>query len=298
MDSLEVLNDDILAKIKGIQMKAKHLVSDTFAGDYLSAFKGRGMEFEEVREYTPGDDIRKIDWNVTARTGQPYIKTYRDERELTVLFVVDVSASAHFGTSEKFKNEVAAEITALLAYAALRNNDKIGLVIFSDHVEHYIPPRKGKGHVWRLIRDILTFKSAAKSTDIVVPLDFLNKVLNKKTIVFLISDFQTDGFSKELQTISKRHDVTAISIKDERELSMPNIGYIEFEDAETGEYILVNTSDKKFLANFTKEGKKDAKAMKNFFRSSGIEFVDLLTDSSYVDTLVKYFRTREKGRRS
>ncbi len=294
MDSLDLLNDELLSKIKKIQIKAKHMVSDTFAGEYLSAFKGRGMEFEEVREYVPGDDIRKIDWNVTARTGIPYIKTFRDERELTVVFVVDVSASSKFGTSEKFKNEVAAEITALLAYTALKNNDKVGLIIFSDHVEHYIPPRKGRGHVWRLIREILSYKSQSRKTNLVAPLEFLNKVMNKKSIVFLLSDFQDEGFDKDLTILSKKHDLTAISIRDQREVNLPNIGYIELEDAETNEFILVNTSGKSFRDLFTKESKEYQKNLKKFFRSSGIDYVDILTDDSYIDRLIQYFRIRDK----
>ena len=189
MGELSLLTDELLAKIQRIQIKAQHLANAAFAGDYRSVFKGRGIEFEEVREYQMGDDIRSIDWNVTARAGRPFIKTFRDERELTVMFVVDVSASSRFGTLTKFKNEVAAEIAALLAYTALRNNDKVGLIIFSDHVEHYTPPKKGRGHIWKIIRDVLSYRSVAKSTNYVVPLEFLNKVLKRRAITFLISDF-------------------------------------------------------------------------------------------------------------
>lgn len=294
MSVLNMLDDDLLSKVKGIQIKAKHMVNDVFAGEYLSAFKGRGMEFEEVREYAPGDDIRDIDWNVTARSAHPFVKTYRDERELTVMFMVDVSASSKFGTVEKFKNEIAAEITALLAYTALRNNDKVGLLIFSDHVEHYTPPKKGRGHVWQLIRDILTYNSDSKETNMNAPLDYLNRVLKKKSIVFLISDFQGDGFHKQLQVTSRRHDLVAISITDPKELTFPSIGYIELEDAETGEYFLVNTNNKKFLSNYSQTAKKESKGRQKFFREIDVDYIDVQTDNDYFDSIIRFFREREK----
>jgi uncharacterized protein (DUF58 family) len=294
MEVKELFDEELMSKIKHIQMKAQHLSNEVFAGEYLSAFKGRGMEFEEVREYLPGDDIRNIDWNVTARSNKPYIKTFRDERELTVVFLVDVSASARFGTYKKFKNEVAAEITALLAYTALRKNDKVGLIIFSDHVEHYIPPKKGKGHVWSLIKDILSYKSDSKKTNLNVPLEFLNRVLKKKAVTFLISDFQGEGFQRILRTTSKRHDLVAISITDPKEIELPPIGYIELEDAETGEFILVNTNDKKFLQNYKMKTSSDAKERKRFFRLNGIDFIELKTHESYFDSIVKYFKERNR----
>ena len=291
---MNLFDDELLAKVKKIQFKAKYMVNDAFAGEYLSVFKGRGMEFEEVREYVPGDDIRNIDWNVTARSNKPYIKTFRDERELVVFFLVDVSASSKFGTHKKFKNEVAAEITALLAYTALRNNDKVGLIIFSDHVEHYIPPKKGRGHVWSLIRDILSYESKAKKTDINVPIEFMNKVMKKKAITFLISDFQGKGFENQLRTFSKKHDLVAISITDPREIEIPNIGYIELEDAETGEAILINTSDLKRVNSFSKKARGQIKEKQGFFQKNGIDFLDVRTDGSYFDSLIKFFRKRER----
>ena len=290
----QFFDDELLAKVKKIQFKAKYMVNDAFAGEYLSVFKGRGMEFEEVREYVPGDDIRNIDWNVTARSQKPYIKTFRDERELVVFFLVDVSASSHFGTQKKFKNEVSAEITALLAYTALRSNDKVGLIIFSDHVEHYIPPKKGRGHVWSLIRDILSFKSKAKKTDISVPIDFMNKVMKKKAITFLISDFQGEGFENKLRSFSRKHDLVAISVTDPREIEIPNIGYIELEDAETGESLLINTSDLNGVQSFSKKAKLALREKKRFFQKNGIDFLDVRTDGSYFDTLIKFFRERER----
>ncbi len=293
MNKKVFLDDDLVAQIKGIQIKAKHLVNNSFAGDYQSSFKGRGMEFDEVRQYTPGDDVRSIDWNVTARSNAPFVKIFKDERELTVMFLVDVSASSHFGTVSKFKNEIAAEIAALLAYTALRNNDKVGLIIFSDHIEHYTPPKKGRGHVWRLIREILSYRSTAKKTDLNVPLEFLNKVIKHKAITFLISDFQGQDFGSQLSTTGKRHDLTAISILDPKEVKLPNIGYLELEDAETGESLLVNTSDKRLMGEFSKASKKKLREQKKYFRSHGIDYIRVNTDETYIRPIIEYFKKRE-----
>ena len=292
--SQKLLDDELIAQIKGIQIRAKHLVTNTFAGEYQSAFKGRGMEFDEVREYMPGDDIRNIDWNVTARTNTPFVKVFKDERELTVMFVVDVSASSHFGTMTKFKNEISAEIAALLAYLALRNNDKVGLIIFSDHVEHYVPPKKGRGHIWRLIREILTYKSKAKKTNINAPLEFLNQVIKHKAITFMISDFQGDDYKKVVQMTSRHHELIAISITDPREVELPNIGYIELEDAETGEFVLVNTRNSNLLKKYTKEAKRNLKIQKDMFQSNGISYIHIDTGKSYIHPIVEFFRKREK----
>lgn len=289
---MKLLDSELLAKIKGIQLKAKHLVNSSFAGEYKSAFRGRGMEFDELRNYTPGDDIRSIDWNVTARMGHPFVKIFKDERELTVLFLVDVSGSHQFGTKHKFKNEVAAEITAMLAYLALRNNDKVGLIIFSDEIEHYIPPKKGRGHVWSLIRDILTFEAKSTKTNLAKTLDFLNKVSKSKTIVFLISDFYSASAQKELRTTANHHELIALMINDPREFVLPKIGFIELEDAETQESIIINTNDKKFRDEFHKSATTHQKEMKNFFQSAAIDFIPIQTDQNYVDPIVKYFRSR------
>ena len=290
---VKLLDEELIAKIKGIQIRARHLVNDAFAGDYLSAFKGRGMEFEEVREYQYGDDVRHIDWNVTARHDKAFIKTYRDERELTVMFVVDVSGSSRFGTVDKFKNEVASEIAALLSYTALRNNDKVGLIIFSDHVEHYVAPKKGRGHIWRLIRDILSYKSDSKRTDINVPLEFLNRVLKKRAIVFLISDFQGKNYEKEIQITSRRHDLISLSITDPREVEMPEIGYIELEDAETGDFVMVNTSSRHFQKEYSLHAKKRLFETRRFFRMNGIDYIEVNMKDSYIDPIVKFFKARE-----
>ncbi len=288
------LDDALIAKIRGIQIRARHLVNASFAGEYQSAFKGRGLEFEEVREYQPGDDIRLIDWNVTARAGDPYIKLHRDERELTVIFLVDVSASSRFGTVHKFKNEVAAEVTALLAYTALVNNDKVGLLIFSDRVEHYLPPKKGRGHIWGLIRDILTFESQSQKTNLELPLDFLNTVIKKRAVVFLISDFQGDLVESQLRRTARHHDLIAISIRDPRESVLPSIGYIELEDAETGETLLIDTFQQDLLKEYSQSAHQEQRRQEDFFRSSGIDSVFLQSDHSYLDHMVRFFRTREK----
>ncbi len=297
MGELSLLTEELLAKIQRIQIRAQHLANASFAGDYRSVFKGRGIEFEEVREYQIGDDVRTIDWNVTARAGRPFIKTFRDERELTVMFVVDVSASSRFGTLTKFKNEVAAEIAALLAYTALRNNDKVGLIIFSDHVEHYSPPKKGRGHIWKIIRDVLSYRSVAKTTNFVVPLEFLNKVLKRRAITFLISDFLGHEDQTVQQTIistAKHHELIAISVTDPREHHLPAVGYLELEDAETGEFIFINTSDKKLQQSYDQASKLQAKEKKNFFLKHGIDYLALQTNESYFDTITKFFRAREK----
>jgi uncharacterized protein (DUF58 family) len=293
----EYLSTELLAKIRGIQIRAKHLVNDVFAGEYKSAFKGRGLEFEEVREYQMGDDIRSIDWNVTARANKPFIKLYRDERELTVMFIIDVSASARFGTLEKFKNEIAAEIAALLAYTALRNNDKVGLIIFSDHVEHFIPPQKGRAHIWRLIRDILTFESKSKSTNISGALEYLNRVIRKRCITFVISDFDSKEYQTQLRLSAKHHEVVAIGIKDRHEVTLPNIGFVEFFDAETGEPTLIDTGRNDTRNRFQKNSAEEERDTRNFFRSAGIDYISLQTDSSAFDKLIQYFRNREKKRR-
>ncbi len=288
------LDDELLAKIKGIQIRANHLANDVFAGEYESAFKGRGLEFEEVREYQPGDDVRSIDWNVTARYNKPFIKTFRDERELTVLFVVDVSASARFGTQKKFKSDIAAEITALLAYTALKNNDKVGLVIFSDQVEHYLPPKKGRGPIWRLIKDILAYKSTSKETKLAAPLSFINRCFKKKTIIFLISDFLDSGFQDQLRSLARYHDLIAINISDIRERNLPAIGYIELEDMETGESILINTKDPRLQKELTAKNAEAEKAKLDFFRSARIDFIQVEANDSYFEPIVRFFRKREK----
>ena len=222
---------ELFAQIKTIQLRAQRLVTDMMMGEYESAFKGRGMEFEKVREYQPGDDVRHIDWNVTARMQSAYVKEYREERELTVMLVVDVSASGSFGSARKLKNEVAAEVAAVLAYTAVKSNDRVGLIIFSDRIEHYIPPKKGRAHVWRVIRDILAFKPQGRGTDVEGALDYLGRVVRRRSVSFIISDFLDSPLAERLRITARRHELTAVSVVDPREEALPPVGLLELEDA-------------------------------------------------------------------
>jgi uncharacterized protein (DUF58 family) len=285
---------EILKKVKQIQIRSSRLVNDVLAGEYVSVFKGRGMEFEDVREYQAGDDIRTIDWNVTARLGHPYIKRFKEERELTIMFLVDLSYSGEFGSMKQFKNEIATEICALLALSAVRNNDKVGLILFTDKIEKFVPPKKGKTHVLRVIREVLYYKPENKGTDISIALEYLLKVTKRKTVCFLVSDFITEGFERALRIANKRHDITAVSITDPRELEIPNVGFVELEDAETGGITLIDTSDGKMTKRFNRFNIKNMQDRANLFRGMGVDLIDVRTDSSYVEPIMKFFRTREK----
>jgi uncharacterized protein (DUF58 family) len=285
---------EILKKVKQIQIRSSRLVNDVLAGEYVSVFKGRGMEFDEVREYQPGDDIRTIDWNVTARLGHPYIKRYTEERELTIMFLVDLSFSGEFGSKKQFKNEIATEICALLALSAVRNNDKVGLILFTDKIEKFVPPKKGKTHVLRVIREVLYYKPENKGTDISIALEYLLKVTKRKAVCFLVSDFITEGFERALRIANKRHDMVAVSITDPRELEIPNVGFVELEDAETGEITLVDTSDRKMMERYNKFNIKNMEDRSKLLRSMGVDLVDVRTDSSYVEPIMKFFKAREK----
>ena len=285
---------ELAKKIRFIQIHTKRAVNDVLAGEYHSVFKGRGMEFDEVREYTPGDEIRTIDWNVTARTGQPYVKRYVEERELTVLFVVDLSASGTFGTREKLKNEVAAEMCALLSFSAIKNNDKVGLIIFTDIIELYIPPGKGTSHVLRLIRDLLNFKPRQTRTDIAQALDYLGRITHRKAVVFLVSDFLAEGYERPLGIVARRHDVIAISITDPRERELPKVGLIELEDAETGEIVVVDSSSFLVRRQYEAIARERAERLAESFRSSGVDHIPVLTGRDYVRDLVRFFRVRER----
>ena len=297
VDVTEALSQELFQKIKAIQIRTQRIVSEVFAGEYESAFKGQGMEFEEVREYQPGDDIRHIDWNVTARMSAPFVKVHREERELTVMLVVDVSSSGAFGSGTKLKNEVSAEVAALLAYTAIRSNDRVGLIIFSDRIEHYIPPKKGRAHVWRVIRDILSFRPQRRSTDLAGALEYLTKVTRRRAVVFVISDFLDDDFADRLRVVARRHDVTAISVGDRREAKLPRIGILELEDAETGETILVDTYDRNVTDGLRILTDESQSQRSEFFRSAGAGEVALAADDpSYVDSLVRYFHSREHRR--
>ena len=289
-----MLDPDLVKKIRQIQIYTSRMVNASFAGQYESVFKGRGMQFDEVREYTPGDDIRSIDWNVTARTGRTHIKRFVEEREMTVMFAVDLSGSGDFGTVEKAKNQLAAEFCAVLAFAAIRNNDKVGLVIFTDRIELFIPPKKGSGHVLRLIRELLYFKMPKRRTDIPLGIDYVQRVLKKKATVFLVSDFIADGFQKPLSLLNRRHDVVAVSVSDRAEKKLPAMGLVEFEDAETGEVMVVDTSGRGFRPKYQLIcGKRNDELMK-MLRSINVDCISISSDRPYIQDVVKFFHARHR----
>jgi uncharacterized protein (DUF58 family) len=288
------LDAELISKIRKIHITTNHLVNDAMAGQYHSAFKGRGMEFSEVREYQAGDEIRTIDWNVTARMGRPFIKEFQEERELTVMLMVDVSASGLFGTS-RAKNEVAAEIAATLSFSAIKNQDKVGLCLFTDRVEKYIPPKKGRGHVWRVIEEVLEFKPEHRGTELARPLEYINRVLHRKAICFLISDFLcSSSFDKPLRVASRRHDMIAVTITDPRETDMPRVGFLELEDAETGKLLLINTSESGAADLFRQRISRVREERKRLFASLGIDVIDVRTDIPYIEAVNRFFRIREK----
>ncbi len=285
---------EILKKIRTLEIKTRGLVETAFAGDYHSVFKGRGMNFEDVREYQPGDEIRAIDWNVTARMGTAFVKKYTEERELTVMLVVDVSASGDFGSTSQSKRELAAEVACLLAFSAIRNNDKVGLLLFTDQVELFIPPKKGRSHTLRLIREILFFQPASRGTVPALALDYLNKIVTRRSVVFFISDFQAPDFSKALAVTARRHDFIALQIQDERESVFPNIGIITLEDAETGEQIEINTADRTARARFTELAQKEGADLLRTLRRNNIDTIALRTGQDYLPALRSFFKQRER----
>lgn len=288
------LSPELLQRIKNIQVKTNYMVNDIMAGEYVSAFKGRGMEFSEVREYQPGDDVRLIDWNVTARMNQPFIKEFIEERELTLMLLVDVSSSGSFGSERKMKNEIAAEVASTLAFAAIKNNDKIGLIIFSDKIERHIPPKKGKSHIWNIIRTILSFEPEGKGTNLSLPLEYLLKIQKKRATTFLISDFQDENYEPELKLAKQRFDLIAINIIDPREETLPDVGMIFLEDSETAKTLLVNTHDPAVLNEHQKLCTQKRQNRKKFFGSLGIDTIEIFTNKSLTDPIIKYFKFREK----
>lgn len=288
------LSPELLHRIKAIQVKTNYLVNDIMAGEYVSAFKGRGMEFSEVREYQPGDDVRLIDWNVTARMNQPFIKEFKEERELTLMLLVDVSSSGGFGSTEKLKNEVSAEIASILAFAAIKNNDKIGLIVFSDKIEHTIPPKKGKAHIWNIIRTILNFKPEGKGTNLSLPLEYLLNIQKRKATTFLISDFLDDGYEATLKLAKQKHDLVAITITDPREETLPDVGLIQLEDAESGETLLVDTHDQEMTRQYTRQFQEKRDKRKKYFHSIGIDTIEIQTNRSLTEPIIRYFKMREK----
>lgn len=289
---------ELAKKVRYIQIYTSKAVNDSLAGGYESVFKGRGMDFDEVREYQIGDEIRSIDWNVTARMGDPYIKRFVEERELTVIFLVDLSASGTFGSHLQTKNEVAVELCALLAFSAIKNNDKVGLIIFTDSIEMFIPPAKGTTHVLRLIRELINFTPGQTQTNISTGMDYLGRVIRKKSVVFLVSDFLGEAYERQLRVLSKRHDLIAVSITDPREVEMPDAGLINLEDAETGEFITIDTGDRAIRNRYKKLNAARQGYLKDLFRSMDIDHINVFTDRDYLLDLVRFFRTRERRSRT
>lgn len=293
----EMDHKELLKKVRRIQITTKHAVNDMFAGQYHSTFKGRGMEFDEVREYIPGDDIRTIDWNVTARTGAPHIKKFVEEREMTVMLVVDISASNLFGSGSQLKRDLTAEVAAVLAFSAIRNSDRIGLILFSEEVEKYIPPKKGTRHVLRLIREMLTHKPQGKGTNAAPALDYLNHISSRKNVTFLISDFIfKDSYEKLLKISARRHDLISVVIGDKREISWPDVGLINWHDAETGETVLVDTSSKKVRQKLGIEQTRRSEAIDELHRKAGIDTIRLFAGEPYDKQFAKFFRQRAQRR--
>jgi uncharacterized protein (DUF58 family) len=285
---------EIMKKVKRIEIRTRHLVNTVFSGEYHSVFKGKGMAFAEVREYEVGDDIRTIDWNVTARIGRPFVKVYDEERELTVVLMVDASGSGDFGTVEGMKGEVGVEICALLAFAAIQNNDRVGLIIFTDDVETYIPPKKGKRHVLRVLRELLYFQPGRKGTDITAALGYLSRVATRRCVVFLVSDFMDSGYEKPLKVSGRRHDLIAVAIHDPREAEMPDVGIVELEDAETGDTVSVDTSDPSLRMAFSNAYVERTRRRDRLFESAGVDRIDVSTARSYVEPLSRFFRIRSR----
>ena len=291
-----MIASEILRKVRRIEITTRGLVNEVFSGEYHSVFQGRGMNFAEVREYQYGDDIRSIDWNVTARTGTPFVKVFEEERELTVMLVVDVSASGNFGTRVRMKGDVAVEICALLAFSAIKNNDKVGLILFSDRIEKFVPPRKGRRHVLRVLRELLYHRPDRSGTDIRMALEYLTRVTRRRAVVFLVSDFLAGGFGRALNIAGRRHDTIAVRVRDRRETELPPIGLVEFEDAETGERFVVNTSDRSFREAFGRDRAAVEEELERTLRHGKVDLIDVRVDRPYVRPLMRFFKERERRR--
>ena len=284
---------EILRQVKLLELRTRGLVNSLFTGEYRSVFKGQGMEFSEVREYQPGDEVRSIDWNVTARMRKPYVKRYIEERELTVMLVVDLSGSERFGTRKRFKSELASELAAVLAMSAIRNNDRVGAVLFTDRIEHVVPPRKGRRHALRLMRDLLAFQPVGSGTDIASAVDYAGKMLAHKAIIFLVSDFQSEDLEQPLKLLAQRHDVVAVTVDDPSEHELPDLGLARFVDPESGKTLDVDTSDPAVRARFAEAVAEEIGARKRLLRRLAIDEIPLHTDGGVVDPLIRFFRTRE-----
>ena len=289
-----MLTKELLKQVRQIEIRTKGLVNQVFSGEYHSVFKGRGMEFSEVREYQFGDDIRNIDWNVTARFGHPYIKVFEEERELTVMLMVDLSGSLMFGSVSKTKQRIAAELSAILAFSALKNNDKVGLILFTDKIEKFVPPRKGRKHVLRIIREVLSFEPEGKSTNLKGALEYMNNTIKKKSIAFLISDFMDECYEKILRIVGRKHDLIGIVLDDRREKEIPNIGLVKLADAETGAERWIDTGSKRVRVQMVSDRKEREKLRNSIFIKSRLDRIEVTTGSNYIQPLVQFFRRREK----
>lgn len=289
-----MLSPELLREIRRIEIRTRRLVRDSLGGEYHSVFKGRGMEFDEVRPYAPGDEIRAIDWNVTARSGEAFVKRFVEERELTVLLLVDVSASGLFGSARRFKRELAAELAAVLAFAATTNNDKVGLLVFTDQVELYIPPRKGRRHVLRMARELLAFAPHGRATDIRMALDTADRLLKRRSIIFLISDFLDDtaGFERTIRMLNRRHDVIAVDLHDPLETALPPVGLLCLEDAETGALTWLDTADRAWRDQFAQRAQRRAEQLRGVFKRAGVDHISVATHADYVAALLRFFRQR------
>lgn len=288
----QTIPPELLKKIRRIEIRSRRLVNNLFLGEYHAVFRGRGIEFSEVREYQPGDDVRTIDWNVTARMGAPYIKKFVEERELTVMLVVDVSASEAFGSGAQSKREIAAEVGALLAFSAIRANDKVGLIAFTDQIERYVPPKKGARHVLRVIRELLYLRPQGHRTSVSGAVDFVRSVTHRRSVIFLLSDFLDRGYDAPLRVLARHHDLTAIAITDPRELELPSVGLIEVEDAETGERILIDSSNRHVRAAYAARATAARDERRRLLSAMNVDQIELLTGSSYIEPLAAYFRRR------
>ena len=286
----------LLKKVRKIEIKTRGLSNHIFAGEYNTAFKGKGMAFSEVREYQSGDDVRSIDWNVTARYNSPYIKIFEEEREMTVMLLVDVSGSGNFGTKQQFKREIATELSAVLAFSAIKNNDKVGVIFFSDIIEEFIPPKKGKSHILRIIRQILSFKPQNKKTNISQAIEYFNNVMKKRCICFILSDYISSSFEKPLRIASKKHDVVALKVSDKREKTIPNIGIVPFKDSETEKVILLDTSSKLVRETFQKKQKEKQSEIEKLFPRCGVDLININTGEDYVKPLINFFKNRDRRR--
>lgn len=287
---------ELLRKIRLIEIRTSHLVNEVLAGQYNTTFRGRGMEFEEVRPYQIGDDVRTIDWNVSARYAEPFVKVFREERELTVMLLVDVSGSHQFGTHRQLKRDLAAEVCATLAFSAIRNNDKVGLILFSNRVEKFVPAKKGRRHVLRVIRELLFHEPAGQGTNLALALEHLNRVTTRKSVVFLVSDFQDQGFEQPLRVARRRHDLIPVIIGDRREMELPDVGIVELQDTESGRWVTVDTSSRRFRERFSADVRTAAQQRRQMFRRMDAETIELVGGESFVEPLQRYFHRRHARR--